>query len=109
MCLLKTSKEMKFDKVLKFIEEGYLAFRKSWNGQKAIWQKPSCVVKSEWCKDPILKHFADLNGGEIYAQAVMCMCVNDDHNVKSIITGCVLSVGDMLADDWEIIYNEESK
>ena len=98
---------MKFDKVLKFIEEGCLAFRKSWNGQKAIWQKPSCVVKSEWCKDPILKRLADLNGGEIYAQAVMCMCVSDDHNDKSIITGWSPKAEDMLADDWEIIYNED--
>ena len=97
---------MRFDKALKYLEEGRLAFRNSWKGQKAIWQKPSCMVKSEWCKDPILKHFADLNGGEIYAHAVMCMCVNDDNNVKSIITGCVLTVEDMLADDWEIIHEE---
>lgn len=99
---------MKFDKVLKFIEEGYLAFRKSWNGQKVVWLKPSCMVKSEWCKDPILKHFADLNGGEIYAQAVMCMAVNDDHNNKTIITGWNPKAEDLLADDWEIIYNEVS-
>lgn len=99
---------MNFTDALKSIKDGNLAYREAWKGQKAVWLKPSCVVKSEWCKDPILKQFADLNGGEIYAQAVMCMCVNDDHNVKSIITGCVLSVEDMLADDWEIIYNEES-
>ena len=47
--------------------------------------------------------FADLNGGEINAQAVMCMCVSDDHNDKSIITGWNPTAEDMLADDWEII------
>ena len=99
---------MKFEKALKLIESGCLAFRNSRNGQEVVWLKPSCVVKSEWCKDLILKHFADLNGGEIYAQSVMCMCVNDANNVRSIITGWTPTAEDMLADDWEIIYNEES-
>jgi hypothetical protein len=36
------------------------------------------------------------------------MCVNDANNVRSIITGWTPTVEDMLADDWEIIYNEES-
>lgn len=94
---------MTFNLVLSAIKIGNLAFRKAWEGQKAVWLKPSCVVKSEWCKDPTLKHFADLNGGEIYAQAVMCMCVSDDHNNKSIITGWNPTAEDMLADDWEII------
>lgn len=94
---------MNFSNVINTIKNGDLAFRKAWNGQMAIWLKPSCVVKSEWCKDPILKHFADLNGGKIYAQAVLCMCINDDHNDKSIITGWNPSADDMLATDWEII------
>ena len=94
---------MKFGNILKSIKDGNLAFRKAWKGQKAVWLKPSCVVKSEWCKDPILKQFADLNGGEINAQAVMCMCVSDDHNDKSIITGWNPTAEDTLADDWEII------
>ena len=98
---------MNFYKAFKSIKNGELATRMAWQGQKAVWLKPSCVVKSEWCKDPILKQFADLNGGEIYAQAVMCMCVNDDHNNKSIITGWNPTAEDMLADDWEIIYNEK--
>jgi len=98
---------MNFYKAFKSIKNGELAIRMAWQGRKAVWLKPSCVVKSEWCKDPILKQFADLNGGEIYAQAVMCMCVSDDHNNKSIITGWNPTAEDMLADDWEIIYNEE--
>ena len=99
---------MTFNLALRAIKAGSIVFRKAWEGQKAVWLKPSCVVKSEWCKDPILKQFADLNGGEIYAQAVMCMCMNDDHNNKSIITGWNPTAEDMLADDWEIICNEES-
>ena len=99
---------MNFTDALKSIKDGNLACREAWKGQKAVWLKPSCVVKSEWCKDPILKLFADFNGGEIYAQAVMCMCMNDDHNNKSIITGWNPTAEDMLADDWEIICNEES-
>lgn len=94
---------MNFTDALNFIKDGNIAYRKAWKGQKAVWLKPSCVVKSEWCKDPILKQFADLNGGEIYAQAVMCMFMNDDHNSKSIITGWNPTSEDMLADDWEII------
>lgn len=100
---------MTFNLVLSAIKVGELAFRKAWNGQKAIWLKPSCVIKSDWCKDPILKHFADLNGGEIKAQPALCMCMNDDHNTKSIMTGWNPTAEDMLADDWEIINNEETK
>ena len=99
---------MNFTDALKSIKDGNLAYREAWKGQKAVWLKPSCVVKSEWCKDPSLKKIADLNGGEIYAQAVICVYITDDHNNESIITGWNPAPEDMLADDWEIICNEES-
>ena len=96
---------MTFNLALSAIKNGNMALRKAWSGQAVVWLKPSCLIKAEWCKDPILKEFAELNGGEILAQPVLCQCINDDHNTKSIMTGWNPTAEDMLADDWEIIDN----
>lgn len=94
---------MKFSEVLKSIQDGHMAYRNCWDDNVAIWLKPSCVIKADWCKDPILKMLCESNNGALYAEAVMCM-VNDG----AIVTGWNPTAEDMLADDWEIIYNEES-
>ena len=46
---------MNFNEALSAIKNGSLAFRVGWNDRAVVWLKPSCVIKAEWCKDPILK------------------------------------------------------
>lgn len=92
-----------FNEALNAIKNGSLAFRVGWNNTAVVWLKPSCVIKAEWCKDPILKNFAELNGGEIEAQSVLCMCINDDNNNKTIVSGWNPTAQDVLADDWIIV------
>ena len=60
---------MKFGECYKVLEEGGFVSRTSWNGV-FIWLKQKAMVKSEWCKDPVLKMLADANGGEIEAEQV---------------------------------------
>ena len=56
------------------------------------------MVKSEWCKDPVLKMLADTNGGEIEAEQVLCRFNKLE---RKIMTGWVPQQDDLAADDWE--------
>lgn len=87
---------MKFGECYKILEEGGFASRKAWNGV-FIWLKPKAMVKSEWCKDPILKMLADENGGEVEAEQVLCK-YNDLE--KKVMTGWSPQQDDLAADDW---------
>ena len=50
-----------------------------------------------------LENFAELNGGEIEALSVLCMCISDDNNNKTIVSGWNPTAQDVLADDWIIV------
>lgn len=84
---------------VKAMKDGHKVTRPGWNGKGAyLWMKFPVTVKSEWCKDPMLKDIADANGGEIEALGTICMKTADN----KILTGWVASQTDLLANDWII-------
>lgn len=87
---------MKFGESYEILTKGGFVTRKVWEGV-FIWLKPSAIVKSEWCRDPILKMIADANGGEVKTEAVLCK-----HNIykNEVMTGWIPQQDDLAADDW---------
>lgn len=90
---------MLFEKAFTLIVEGKTQFisRTSWGKKKVLWLKPKAVVKSEYCKDPILHMLAEYNGGEIKCEQVVCQF---DNNEKKIMSGWIPQQDDLSADDW---------
>ena len=94
---------MNFGEAIEALKAGKKVTRKGWNGKGMfLWLKPGAVIKSEWCKDPVLKQIADENGGTILGLPTICMFTHDSTGRKAIITGWLASQTDMLYDDWEI-------
>lgn len=91
---------MRFGECYKILEIGGLATRNSWDGV-FIWMKPKTKVRSEWCKDPILKMLTDSNGGEVEAEQVLCKY---DLKDKKVMTGWSPQQDDLAADDWNNCY-----
>ena len=97
-------KELNFGDAIEALKNGKRVTRKGWNGKGMyLWLKPETTVKSEWCKDPLLKEIADSNGGEILALGTVCMYTHDSTGRKAILTGWLASQSDMLSCDWEIL------
>lgn len=95
---------MDFGKAIKALKQGKKVARKGWNGKGMfLWLKPATEVKSEWCKDPLLKQLADENGGSINALGTICMYTHDGTGKRAILTGWLASQSDMLLEDWEIV------
>lgn len=89
---------MNFGKAIEALKEGKKVTRKGWNGKDMfLWLKPATTIKSEWCKDPLLKNLADANGGEVEALGTICIKTADN----KVLTGWLASQTDMLSDDWE--------
>ena len=88
---------MKFGESYAILENGGFVTRESWN-DVFIWLKPKANVKSEWCKDPILKMIADSNGGEVEAEQVLCKYSTKD---KKVMTGWSPQQDDLAATDWK--------
>lgn len=95
---------MDFGKAIEALKNGQKVTRKGWNGKGMfLWLKPETVVKSEWCKDPLLKELCDKNGGSILALGTICMYTHDSSGRNAILTGWLASQSDMLGEDWEIV------
>ena len=95
---------MDFGKAIKALKQGKKVARKGWNGKGMfLWLKPATEVKSEWCKDPLLKQLADENGGSINALGTICMYTHDSTGRRAILTGWLASQSDMLLEDWESV------
>jgi hypothetical protein len=91
---------MNFGQALENLKQGKKITRQGWNGKNMfLWLKPATTIKSEWCKDPLLKDLCDNNGGEIEALGTICMKTADN----KILTGWLASQTDMLSEDWMII------
>ena len=91
---------LKFGKVIEYLKEGNLMARKGWNGKNMfIWMKPEFEIKSEFCKDPILKKIADDNSGSITGLPTICMKTADN----KILTGWIASQTDIFAEDWFVV------
>ena len=68
-----------FGEALEALKQGKKVTRLGWNGKSMyLWLKPAITIKSEWCKDPILKEIVDANGGETEALGTICMKTADN-------------------------------
>ena len=93
-------KTLNFGEAIEALKNGQKVFRLGWNGKGMyLWLKPATTIKSEWCKDPVLKEIVDANGGETEALGTICMKTADN----KILTGWVASQSDMLSEDWIIL------
>lgn len=97
---LHEGEEGTFGQAVESLKSGRKVSRKGWNGKGMfLWLKPFAMVKSEWCKDPMLKDIADRNGGEIEALGTICMKTADN----KILTGWLASQTDILSCDWVLV------
>lgn len=91
---------MNFAKAIEVLKRGGIVARGEWaekpTGVVYVWLKPGASIKSEWCKDPILKKEAENNGGQIEGEPVLCARTND----ATILSGWRPSAADILAEDW---------
>ena len=100
---------MDFGKAIELLKAGKKVTRRGWNGKGMfLWLKPGTEIKSEWCKDPVLKELAEQNGGTILGIPTICMFTHDSHGRKAILTGWLASQSDMLLEDWEEV-NEQKE
>lgn len=91
---------LNFGDAIKALKEGKRVARNGWNGKGMfLWLKSATTVKSDWCKDPLLKELCDNNGGEIEALGTICMKTADN----KILTGWLASQTDILSEDWMIL------
>lgn len=91
---------MNIGQAISALKDGHKVSREGWNGKGMfLWLKFPVMVKSEWCKDPMLKDIADENGGEVEALGTICMKTADG----KVLTGWLASQTDILADDWKIV------
>lgn len=96
----KTNGMFSFGDAILLLKQGQKVARRGWNGKNMfLWLKPSTIVKSDWCKDPILKDISDRNGGYVDALGTICMKTADN----KILTGWLASQSDILSEDWEIV------
>ena len=99
---------MDFGKAIELLKAGKKVTRRGWNGKGMfLWLKPGAEIKSEWCKDPVLKALAEQNGGTILGLPTICMYTHDSTGRKAILTGWLASQSDMLLEDWEEVNEQE--
>ena len=91
---------MRFTDCYKILENGGFVTRKIWK-DTFLWMKQKADVKSEYCKDQILKMIADANGGTVKAEQTICIY---NANERKVITGWTPQQNDMAADDWKEVY-----
>ena len=95
---------MTFGQAIEALKAGKKVARKGWNGKGMfLWLKPATTIKSEWCKDPLLKNLVDSNNGELLALGTVCMYTHDGTGRRAILTGWLASQSDMLLEDWEVV------
>lgn len=95
---------MTFGDAIEALKQGKKVTRKGWSGKGTfLWLKQGTEIKSEWCKDPMLKQLADQNSGTITGLPTICMCTRDSSGRNAVLTGWSASQIDMLLEDWEII------
>ncbi len=99
---------MNFGQAIELLKAGKKVTRRGWNGKGMfLWLKPGTEIKAEWCHDPLLKNFAEKNGGTILGLPTICMYTHDSTGRKAILTGWLASQSDMLLEDWEEVNEQE--
>jgi len=93
--MLIKSYYLTFSEAIVLLKEGKLISRAGW--KEFLWLKPAAIIKSDWCKDNLLKRLCDDNGGEINALGTICMKTADN----KILTGWLASQTDILSEDWQ--------
>ena len=69
---------MNFGQALEQLKNGCLVARQGWNGKNMyLWLKPGFEIKTEFCKDPILKSLCENNDGSIIGLPTICMKTAD--------------------------------
>ena len=92
--------DMTFGFAIEALKKGLKVARKGWNGKGMyLWLKPAVTIKSDWCKDQMLKEIVDANGGEAEALGTICMKTADN----KILTGWSGNQIDVLSEDWFIV------
>lgn len=88
-----------FNYAFHLLMSGRKVSRLAWgeSGESYLWLKPGTIIKSEWCKDPILKSIADELNGEVVGLPTICMKTADG----TIVSGWVPNVIDLFATDWQ--------
>lgn len=96
----KVKKDLNFGQTIQYLQEGKLMARKGWNGKNMfLWLKQGFEIKTEFCKDPILKSLCENNDGSIIGLPTICMKTADN----KVMTGWVPTQTDMFAEDWFIV------
>lgn len=87
-----------FRYAFQMLMSGLKVSRHAWgdSAESYIWLKPGTIIKSEWCKDPILKGIADELNGEVAGLPTICMKTAEG----TIVTGWVPNIIDLFATDW---------
>jgi len=95
---------MNFGQAIEALKNGKKVARNGWNGKGMfLWLKPATIIKTDWCKDDLLKLLCEENGGEIIALGTICMYTHDSWGRNAILTGWLASQSDMLLEDWIIV------
>ena len=88
---------MNYGQAIETLKQGKKIACEDWNGEGMfLWLKPATTIKSEWCKDGILKSICDQNGGSVDALGTICMKTADN----KVLTGWLASQSDMLSENW---------
>ena len=89
-----------FGQAIEALKSGKRVSRKGWNGKNMfLWLKEGCVIKSDFCKDPVLKSICDDNGGTLCCLPTICIKTADN----KVLTGWLASQNDMLSEDWYVL------
>ena len=95
---------MTFGQAIEALKMGKKVSRKGWNGKGMwLWLKPAKVLKTDMCRDELLKGTVEANGGELLALGTVCMYTHDSTGRKAVLTGWLASQSDMLSEDWTIV------
>lgn len=93
-------KNLNFGQALERLKNGNLVTREGWNGKNMfLWLKQGFEIKTEFCKDPILKQLCENNDGSIIGLPAICMKTADN----KVMTGWVPTQTDMMAEDWFVV------
>ena len=100
----KPAEGLSFGIAVEALKDGKFVTRNGWNGKNMfLWLKPATIIEESWCKDPILKEIAKIEGGSIEALGTICIYTTNAHGRKAILTGWLASQADILSNDWIIL------
>ena len=85
--------------IKKYGQYAKLNFKYDYYPYMFLWLKQGFEIKTEFCKDPILKSLCENNDGSIIGLPTICMKTADN----KVMTGWVPTQTDMFAEDWFVV------